>query len=804
MPRFRIQSNLHLDGFQMLDACLENVTSFEGLSDKNTGRIVFLNGSSSNKSNLHPAVFYGNEFKGLAYLDDIDKITNGEGSLGTRVKALEDMLGLQDVTNVIDTWNDVQEFFKNVDEGLNLMTMLNGKAEWNQDISSDSFKAIGYGYGTNGWRFNGSALSFGANSTYYAQLQIHALADQIVFRRHTTEGFTDWKEILHAGNVGDYALKIDGSNKMEAPLKLFSGDISTVNYHGLFVGTANIRDGAAFNYGAFISIPDSHVSQLQLLWYRSYHSPQLAIRLHESNTWGDWKTIAFTDSDITGNAATATKLKDTVSLWGNEFDGTQSLSNSLILDNNKQLRIKDSAGVSCSVVGLGSDNNLLIGGDLTSGTRVYNMYLDGYKIYFRTGAKQTAMTITDGGNIEIAGANNAYTRKLAVGVGGAHIIATTTGLPSLGTPSTHSLLVGSVHYGLQIGTNTNDEASFIQAQRFNSADAKTLILNPRGGAVNVGEGGLNVKGGIVMSGGSVLDKISATSTLNIVSEQGQIYISSNIETDFTTAKGNMFFNGETFTPWTQNNNAISLGRSEARWSDVYSVNGNFSGRVLIGGAEDDADYALITKGNWKLTSTDKGDYFSIKLRDVNVDYYGYDAADSWCNHNFISNGTTRFFVAGRDAEWSYIKGKFRTYGEFRAEELATFNGGALIPTGQKLTIGDANGDHATIEYDSIAKAIKVDGNLYTTGTNASGGKADAQQGGTGGNAEVHEYEFLAGQSTYTELNPKGSRNVIVQIYEWNANDNTWDMILTDVSVTNENIIVTFGRDTTVNHLMTVV
>ena len=85
----------------------------------------------------------------------------------------------------------------------------------------------------------------------------------------------------------------------------------------------------------------------------------------------------------------------------------------------------------------------------------------------------------------------------------------------------------------------------------------------------------------------------------------------------------------------------------------------------------------------------------------------------------------------------------------------------------------------------------MDGNLFTTGTNASGGKADAQQGGTGGNAEVHEYELRAGESTYTELNPKGSRNVIVQIYEWNANDNTWDMILTDVSVTNENIIVTF-------------
>jgi hypothetical protein len=36
-------------------------------------------------------------------------------------------------------------------------------------------------------------------------------------------------------------------------------------------------------------------------------SNALLYRQGVGETWGDWKTIAFTDSNITGNAATATK-----------------------------------------------------------------------------------------------------------------------------------------------------------------------------------------------------------------------------------------------------------------------------------------------------------------------------------------------------------------------------------------------------------------------------------------------------------------------------------------------------------------
>jgi hypothetical protein len=68
---------------------------------------------------------------------------------------------------------------------------------------------------------------------------------------------------------------------------------------------------------------------------------------------------------------------------------------------------------------------------------------------------------------------------------------------------------------------------------------------------------------------------------------------------------------------------------------------------------------------------------------------------------------------------------------------------------------------------------------------------------------VYQYDLASGESVYTVDNVKGSTNVIVQIFEWNSNTSSWDMILTDVNVKASGITVTFGRTTTVNHMVTV-
>lgn len=49
-------------------------------------------------------------------------------------------------------------------------------------------------------------------------------------------------------------------------------------------------------------------------------------RICKLNVWQDWKQFAYTDSDITGNSATTTKLKTPVTIWGQSFDGSSNIS----------------------------------------------------------------------------------------------------------------------------------------------------------------------------------------------------------------------------------------------------------------------------------------------------------------------------------------------------------------------------------------------------------------------------------------------------------------------------------------------
>ena len=105
--------------------------------------------------------------------------------------------------------------------------------------------------------------------------------------------------LIHSGNIGDYAMRYYGTN--------MPADI--VNYVGY--GKAETGWGV---YGPAISfgIPN-YYTQIQ----RNYNGNDIYVRGCYIGNYTDWKTIAFTDS----NVASATKLQDDTAYtaWGQTF-----------------------------------------------------------------------------------------------------------------------------------------------------------------------------------------------------------------------------------------------------------------------------------------------------------------------------------------------------------------------------------------------------------------------------------------------------------------------------------------------------
>lgn len=100
---------------------------------------------------------------------------------------------------------------------------------------------------------------------------------------------------------------------------------------------------------------------------------------------------------------------------------------------------------------------------------------------------------------------------------------------------------------------------------------------------------------------------------------------------------------------------------------------------------------------------------------------------------------------------------------------------------------------------TIKGDLVVEGNIIGKKEVSAGGAGQEGESGAGGGAEVISQTLASGASSYTITNTIKRSDIAVSLYEWNASGNSWDMCLADISVTNSNIIVTFGSATTVDH-----
>lgn len=132
-----------------------------------------------------------------------------------------------------------------------------------------------------------------------------------------------------------------------------------------------------------------------------------------------------------------------------------------------------------------------------------------------------------------------------------------------------------------------------------------------------------------------------------------------------------------------------------------------------------------------------------------------------------------------------------TVGTLSASGLATFNGGATIPTGKTLKIGSR-----TISCDSNG-ALAVDGDFYATGQVASGGIADDVTDSDATSAKKKVFAIPTGTKSITLTHNLATRDVVVMIYE---NTSPYEMVLADITYdTTSSVTVTFGSTTTIAH-----
>lgn len=208
------------------------------------------------------------------------------------------------------------------------------------------------------------------------------------------------KTLIHTGNVGDYAIKTDGSNRMTEGLKLASktsGSSRFSNNSGLLLYRGGITGweeaGLPYDYCTLFSI-DQDYTTLQIAWRRDGDIKKLCARTYSSEIWSDWKTIAFTDSTVEA----ARRLETPRTIWGQSFDGTGNVNGHLYLPNNKAIYSYDTSGIDRQLMIF--TNDLYIGWGVSEASR--NTILLGNNIYFRYGTTPTTGLILNSlGNMTI-------------------------------------------------------------------------------------------------------------------------------------------------------------------------------------------------------------------------------------------------------------------------------------------------------------------------------------------------------------------------------------------------------------------
>ena len=392
------------------------------------------------------------------------------------------------------------------------------------------------------------------DSYYGFLLGAEAGTGTLSFNVRNSNVWGGWKTLIHSGNILNYAVGHNNHISLE-------NEVNVLGYG--YADGGWTASGSAFIVGA---------SKDWRMAFQGYTDHDLKFNYCAGGTWGTWRKIAFTDSDITGNAATATKLIDNTAYtaWGNTF-----------FQNGKPIQV---------------DSNYLFlnptGSGIYFGRNVVSWHDKG-------DWKKTIFYFNEHGGVTYGEGDIAEDKYKLVVSGNTH----------LGITFNEKVTVGDTYWGIRAYRHDSIE-SCIQSGVHDGSSNFPLCLNPNGGIVRIGTMTENGTYAALQVGGS----LSAGGMLTIQSGYDGKIVLDNNDSESKWQYISFCQNGERY------GDLGTFGNNDLKWrtaDDKYDTlihSGNIAYQSVANAAEathaTSADYAVTASSASKAVFADGTTYLS--------------------------------------------------------------------------------------------------------------------------------------------------------------------------------------------------